>query len=643
MNETSEQVSVQELREPRVSNLDYDRLARVALLAIIAVVCAITWRKWGSLIIDCGREMYVPAALSGGKRLYFDVWYPYGPLIPYWHALLFRVFGIHLWILQTAGIAVASITAVAAYSLSRLFLPVALSFVAGFAVILQSFQLNLFNYIQPYSYPAAYGAMILVVLALLLVKDCFREKPWTMLAAGLIAGVEAITKTEFGLAAYVLLGVAILLRALRSRSLPRMAKDAALCAPGLLLGAGVYGWYVRASSIEFMFGQNIPLLPGSYFVKAFGGLWLTVIGFTLSPHTNAKRAITGLLGLAAVAAGLRVAGISRAARWLLGVGALSICALHLTQSLLHWKLPSLLAQAAPFLYFNKGMVFVAGALLVPTLIQWWKHGRGTRESALLVLLAAALAAGSRTLTRIQPTGYPIFYDTLAFVASLIALRQLASFIRVPDCKRLWGWTSAVLCCGIASLAAVYYPVQRHSFPISTARGSLYTDPSTGEAFAGALAFLNEAAAHSEKFVVWPEEAAFYYFTGTVAPSRWYVLAPGILPPGELTSGFLDELDRQHVKYVALSNRSSPEYKVPIFGVDYNQQVYGWLTRNFRLIRTFGDFQRVAFPPHWAIQIWERQPVAGGRQLAKSDSADSVNIGGAGEVAIRGSKETVGSQ
>ena len=54
---------------------------RGLLLLIVAVICAITWRKWGDLSVDCGREMYIPAVLSQGKRLYFDAWYLYGPLI----------------------------------------------------------------------------------------------------------------------------------------------------------------------------------------------------------------------------------------------------------------------------------------------------------------------------------------------------------------------------------------------------------------------------------------------------------------------------------------------------------------------------------------------------------------------------------
>jgi hypothetical protein len=141
--------------------------------------------------------------------------------------------------------------------------------------------------------------------------------------------------------------------------------------------------------------------------------------------------------------------------------------------------------------------------------------------------------------------------------------------------------------------------------VSFPRGSIYEVPWTGRAFTETLGFLNQAKTRSESFVVWPEEAAFYYFTGTTAPSRWWCLTPGVLPPGEVTSRFLEELDRQQVKYVALSNRSAPEYNMPTFGIDYNQQVYQWLERNFRVVRTFGDYQRVD-PGYWAAKIWERK-------------------------------------
>ena len=62
------------------------------------------WARWGSVTVDCGRELYVAAALAEGKMLYRDVWYMYGPGAPYLNSLLFRTFGIHINTTYLCGI-----------------------------------------------------------------------------------------------------------------------------------------------------------------------------------------------------------------------------------------------------------------------------------------------------------------------------------------------------------------------------------------------------------------------------------------------------------------------------------------------------------------------------------------------------------
>jgi hypothetical protein len=213
----------------------------------------------------------------------------------------------------------------------------------------------------------------------------------------------------------------------------------------------------------------------------------------------------------------------------------------------------------------------------------------------------------RSIFRIEPKAYSIFYDVLVFVGYLVAIRTAALLVRTPDSQRLWTRLSAVLCFGLLSVIALEYgDVRARSFRIASNRGDMHADRETGKAFTEALAFLNQARARSERFVVWPEEAMFYYFTGATAPSRWWYLVPGVLPTGKPTESMLRELDAANVKYVALSDRSTPEYGMATFGIDYNQQVYEWLTRNFRVVRTFGNFERVN-PRYWGVQIWERNP------------------------------------
>src|SRR5580765_7260917 len=62
-----------------------------------------TWGAWGDVTIDSGHEMYVPALLAGGKTLYRDTWFMYGPAGPYVNTFLFHLFGIHLNVLYWAG------------------------------------------------------------------------------------------------------------------------------------------------------------------------------------------------------------------------------------------------------------------------------------------------------------------------------------------------------------------------------------------------------------------------------------------------------------------------------------------------------------------------------------------------------------
>jgi hypothetical protein len=158
-------------------NWESDRLAKAALLAVFTLLVTITWQKWGSLFVDCGREMFIPSAIAQGKRLYFDLWYPYGPLVPYWHAILFRIFGAHLEILYAAGLTIIATLTLVLYSLSRLFLPVSWSFLSSFTFLGVALQLSIFNYALPYSYPGAYSVLMIVTLVRLLAKDPFASSP----------------------------------------------------------------------------------------------------------------------------------------------------------------------------------------------------------------------------------------------------------------------------------------------------------------------------------------------------------------------------------------------------------------------------------------------------------------------------------
>lgn len=131
----------------------------LALLAFWAWRFYATWATWGSLSIDSGREMYVPAVLAEGKMLYRDVWYLYGPGGPYINFVLFRVFGIHLNVLFWAGSLSALGCAVVIYSLGLRFSSRVAGWTAATILLFEAFGSGIFNYPLPYSFASVYGSL----------------------------------------------------------------------------------------------------------------------------------------------------------------------------------------------------------------------------------------------------------------------------------------------------------------------------------------------------------------------------------------------------------------------------------------------------------------------------------------------------
>jgi hypothetical protein len=598
-----------------VQNLSADRIARTGLLITLIALCTLTWRKWGYLPIDSGREMYVPAAISEGRRLYFDLTYPYGPLIPYWHAALFRLFGIHLGVLIGAGVSVVGGMTFLLYSVSRVFLPVWLSFAAVFAFLLQAFQVDLFNYVLPYSYPAAYGSMFAVLLLWLLLR--YESGARYILPAGFLAGLMMLTKLEFGAAGYAGIGCALAMRTLRTKSIRELFHGLCACLPGAILWLGIYGWYLHTAGADFFLGENLSILPHSYFQQHFGALWNEKTGLVLSPYALAISAARGLAGFAVLSACIVLAARYRKARLVLPAAALGLCGLHIVATLSTPAAGSILARAdregikalSP-LFFNSGMIWVGLVVLGMAAVRRrnddFAGGRPTMRQSTLVLCTMAMVCGIRVLTKVKPSGYSMFFDVLVYLVWLVGLYRVSRRFSVELDGNFGKGMAGILCISVITLTLEYYPIHQRSYMVSSERGTLYTSPAVGKGFSQALAFLESARLRAQRVVVMPEDTALYFFSGAAAPSRWYIVTPQLLPPGDTTAKYIEELDRADIRYVLVSDRATPEFGLPVFGVDYGQQIFTWLESDYRLVQRIGEYEPVAYPREWGALVYERK-------------------------------------
>jgi len=380
--------------------------------------------------------------------------------------------------------------------------------------------------------------------------------------------------------------------------------------PGIGVVIVVYGCLIARLSLQFLFGDdNFGVLPGSFFASTYGARWARATGAVASPAVAIKTILTGFVSTGALVGGILLAVRFRKARIMLFVLALALSGAHLLDSfgVKAWHTSSLVARlrVVPMLFFNPGMVWVVVALFCVTLRSWWRNGKTAFDSALLMLTALATAIGSRVWMNIRPEGYSIFYDTAAYLAWLVAIYKVCDYLPERISGQMWQAVSIVLCIGVLACTAVRYPLHQRPFKVSSERGSFRTTRSMGQAYTQVLSFLEGATSRSERFVILPEDTALYYLSASYAPSRWYVLIPPVLPPSEQTS-YIADLERAHLKYVVLSNRVTPEYGKPIFGIDYNQEIYNWIQQNFEIRTRMGKPEGVWNPAEWGVVIYERK-------------------------------------
>ena len=148
---------------------------RAVLVAVLAHNLHATWLRWGSAVIDSGRELEVARLLAHGGLLYRDARHYYGPVAPYVNGLLFALFGAHTSVLVAAGVASAAAMAELLRALGRRLLPtVAATAVAAAFLYLCAFGdyyfHNIFNWVLPYTYSATYGMLAATASLFLLVR-----------------------------------------------------------------------------------------------------------------------------------------------------------------------------------------------------------------------------------------------------------------------------------------------------------------------------------------------------------------------------------------------------------------------------------------------------------------------------------------
>ena len=582
-------------------------VGRVLLLAFAAAMFVATWASWPNLIIDSGREMYVPAVLLQGKQLYRDVWYPYGPLAPFVNALLFGAFGVHLNTLYGAGLAVISGSALVLHSIARRFMPPIAALVCGLGFLAQGFQSGLFNNILPYSFAATFSALLCLLTLLFLLRYLEHRAGPNLVLAGLFAALAVVTKYESLLPCGTGLASGVLLHAWHGKHFWRSLRAGIFALlPGVAVAGVVYGWLVHKYGVEFLIHANWMSVPGSYFIQHYGSLWVRGRGLRFIPSEIAK---VGFHSLIAMSLWFVLAFLLYKKRWLTAAGGVFLIA-FLFPFIRHFfpllGLPVFgnitAGMLARDLVFPQGMFLIVLGFAILSIIGAIRY-RQAPLPALIVTIGMGLMLSLRVMVNIRPTGYAIYSSSLLFLVFMIVLWWVVDRVHRNAQSRARSISVAAYFAVFAILFAEMASGFYRGLPwplIHTPLGDVRRTPWHMALVTDFLPVMQQAKSRGEKVLLLPELTGLYFIAGMQSPSRYESLTPGTLEPGKYTEIFLHEMESNPPDLIIVSNRRTSEYGVDYFGLDYDQAVLEWIERRYRLAGEIGHFERKSDAPLAAL-------------------------------------------
>jgi len=596
---------------------------RAAVIVVILLALAhnlhLTWQRWGDLIYDSGRELDTPRQLLAGKILYKDVRYWYGPLAPYTNAGLYRIFGVRLSTLTTAGIVSAALLAWLMYRLVRLFAgraaatatAVAFLYICGFA---EYYAFNHLNFALPYAYPATYGILLATASVHFLLRHTRHGRAADFLLSCLFLGLTSLCKVEVLFAAGAAHAV-FLVGSLGARRLNRPMYALGYLG-AIAIPVCVYaGFYAAAGSA--LWRENL-FLPGNVAASAY-----TLEHFGLAEPMKSLKELglstAGMLGcLAALWCGILAEDrIRRDPTYDASMRALATGAIGLAAGLLCGGICYLLGAFDMFRALPILLLIGFGVFAVR-----WVMGREDRAGRVpwMILFAFGLAALARMALKCGAEhygfyllvpglmGFAVFWCRLV-PKWLTSARNDRGAPRSPAAAGPAGARPVAsptapsrgvsgYVCGLAMLAATTWSHaaltqetmqmvfgSENLTRITTPRGTMICPAMYKGTVDKAVEFL-AAQPPGTKVVVMPEGSGITFLAGCTNPLGVHTFLPIDFSGAYREAAMVKRLTEASPDFIVLVPRSVEEYGKKAFGDDYAKPVFNWVQANYRPVKPF---------------------------------------------------------
>ena len=576
------------LRLPELGEL----LPAIIPVMVVAIMLLLGWRRWPDILVDFGRELYLPWQVSSGKVLYRDIDYYFGPLSVYANAALFSVFGASFRTLFTANIIIYGAFMGFLYCFvrrlgSRLAAAVSCSVLAVFTLAQLATSGN-YNFITPYSHEAIHGVMLSLLTLDQLWRYTSDSRKRHLLAGGLLAGCVLLTRVE--IAIIILLVSAIfflLLRAERTETRPAPA-DLLTFAAGVVLPNLLFFLYFTMAASRSVAWQFL-LSPWQFVLNASitGSRYYRIVsGFADAP-SNLLRMFAGALIFVLPCLVLLKLKLNNST-----VAAVAWTTLTVHLAIAGWLFGDrFLFPALPLI------VFMITLFILREFWQSEPHSLRRQELPLLLLAIFAFGMLGKMLLNCRVFHY-------GFYVTLPTLLLLTVFLvwYLPLKRETAGLGSSGLRCSmVVSIAIVtihYFAISAdlfaaRSYPVALNKADLILTPEPRVDVRGLLVektleWIEQNMGKDETLLVLPEGVMLNFLSRRDNPTRYFnFMLPELLHYGE--GEILRDFKAHPPDVVMLVAKDSAEYGVGTFGIDpaNGKQIVKWIESAYSPVILFG--------------------------------------------------------
>ncbi|MFH0754735.1 MAG: hypothetical protein V2A70_09225 [Candidatus Omnitrophota bacterium] len=571
------------------------------LCAVGAYILWLSWGRWPDVLVDFGRELYIPWQLSEGKVLYKDIFFYYGPFSKYFYAFFFKIFSPSLNVVVIINFCILIVFAFLLHRLLRFWASsaAALLSVSLFFTLFAFAQytgIGNYNFVCPYAHELVHGLVLSVITLILFLKSFNNtiKHPWLMI--GILMGLVFLTKVEVfvALSAALLIGGVTGISFLHKNERPQSWNIWLLITGFLLPVSFSFAYFISQMGLKMattafifpysaIFNKN---LSGNVFYKGLSG-WD-------NPVTSLQQMMTSAFGTCAV---------------LVSIMLLSFLLMRIKQTWLRMSMSIMTFMAVAlgiwFIvthYLPAYAIFRSLPLFSVILLLWggllmFRHKKSTLSFRALALFVFSLFA-TLLLLKIFLYGH-IFHS--GFVLALPAVFLIFCFVfdegsswieRFHGSRTLFQALFIMILTGVVFsyglIDQVYY--SHKNFVFGSSKGKILTYDagvsSTGPVMLQVLTFLETLPANAT-IAVLPEGVMLNFMSGRAASTKFFEFSPSffnMVSESDVLSSFISS----PADYIVLVDRDMSEHGARYFGKDYAINLYTWLSHNYETVQVIGN-------------------------------------------------------